>query len=31
MDRIFAAEDFAAGWYMEPLFGADDLRRSDAG
>lgn len=31
MDRIFAAEDFAAGWYMEPLFGADDLGRSDAG
>ena len=30
MDRIFAPE-LASGWYMEPLFGANELRRDDAG
>ena len=31
MDRIFAPEEFAAGCYMEPLFGANEFRRDDAG
>lgn len=31
MDRIFAPEEFASGWYMEPLFGANELRSDDAG
>lgn len=31
MDRVFAPEDFAGDWYMEPLFGANELRLDDAG
>ncbi|WP_129782874.1 site-specific integrase [Promicromonospora panici] len=31
MDRVFAPEGFAGDWYMEPLFGANELGRSEAG
>jgi hypothetical protein len=31
MDRVFAPKDFAGDWYMEPLFGTNELGRSEAG